>query len=188
MTAQISDPVLYQGKCYDLAGENGTGLFDPGEHGMNPIGKCTACWRGFICAYRVGDQALRLDQLSICLNGPAPVLFGIQPKSFGAESSLFDFVYEELNYKVPYSGGLLLGLDFIDELYVHMGFHPAWKYREVHELIFDAGNLIQAADRSKEIAQFRQEVAHRPLEPGSETDSEEIMKWVRQCFSREYKW
>ena len=26
---------------------------------------------------------------------------------------------------------------FIDALYVHMGFHPAWKFEHVEELIFE---------------------------------------------------
>lgn len=42
---------------------------------------------------------------------------------------------------VPLSGGLLLGEGFIQELYVHMGFHPAWKYLHVIELIFEGGQL-----------------------------------------------
>ena len=41
---------------------------------------------------------------------------------------------------------------FIQNLYVHMGFHPAWKYREVHELLFEDGRLLHAQDRSAAMA------------------------------------
>src|SRR5262249_28106356 len=136
------------------AGINGEGLFDPAEHGMKPVGISTACWRGFVCAYRVEDQALILDNLSVHLAGSAPDLFGIRPNQFEAGVN-----YEDLSHKVPYTGGLLIAREFIKELYVHMGFHPAWKYREVHELVFENGTLIQQADRSDEMAELRHRIA-----------------------------
>jgi hypothetical protein len=92
-----------------------------------------------------------------------------------------------LGHRVPFSGGLLLADDFIDELYVHMGFHPAWKYREVHELVFLDGDLVLEADRSEQIAEFRQEIRDRPLEPGSGSEREDIRRWIERCFSQEYQ-
>ncbi|HEY7424601.1 MAG TPA: hypothetical protein VH682_10260 [Gemmataceae bacterium] len=67
MTAQFSDPVKYRGKDYVIAGRNGTGWFDPTKHAMKPQGRCSACWRGFLCRYQVAGDILMLDQLSICL-------------------------------------------------------------------------------------------------------------------------
>jgi hypothetical protein len=188
MTAQFSDAVVYRGKDYAIAGTNGRGLFDPQEHGMRPVGRCTACWRGFVCSYRVDGGRLLLDRLAICLDGAAPKLFGVEQKEEGGEIRLFDAVYEGLNHPVPYTGGLLLARDFINELYVHMGFHPAWKYREVHELIFESGALKRETDRSAEIAEFRREVADRPKEPGPGATRQEIERWIKRCFSQEYRW
>jgi hypothetical protein len=188
MTAQFSDPVKYQGKDYAIAGRSGTGLFNPTEHGMKPVGRCTACWRGFVCCYRVAGEVLLLDRLSVCLDEPALVLFGTAPKKPEGELTFFDFVYEDMAHPVPYTGGLLLGREFIEELYVHMGFHPAWKYRDVHELVFENGKLVRATDRSEEIAAFRREIAGRPLEPGLGARKEEIEKWVKKCFSQDYRW
>ena len=188
MTAQFSDPVKYRGQSYSIAGKNGPGLFDPTEHGMKPVGRCSACWRGFVCTYSVEGQRLLLDRLAICLDGPAPILFGVQPKPEEGDLPLFDAVYEELRHPVPYTGGLLLARDFIQELYVHMGFHPAWKYREVHELVFREGELGQQTDRSEEIAEFRREIANRPLEPGHGARGPEIARWVEKCFTQEYRW
>jgi hypothetical protein len=42
---------------------------------------------------------------------------------------------------------------FIAELYVHMGHHPAWKYTQVLELIFDDGCVAALNDRSELMAQ-----------------------------------
>jgi hypothetical protein len=188
MTAQVSDPVKYRGKIYSIAGKNGTGLFDPTEHGMKPVGKCSACWHGFVCTYFVVEKGLLLDQLAICLDEPAPLLFDVKPKPDEGGMRLFDVVYEGLQHPVPYTGGLLLGRDFIKELYVHMGHHPAWKYREVHELVFRAGELVQQTDRSDQIAELRREIAMRPLEPRHGAKRQEIERWIEKCFSQEYRW
>lgn len=188
MTAQFSDPVKYKGKSYNLAGENGSGLFDPAVHGLKPVGRCSACWRGFVCTYAVEGRRLLLDSLAICLNEPAPTLFGLSPKPDEGDFQLFDAVYEKLEHPLPYTGGLLLADGFIEELYVHMGFHPAWKYREVHELIFRDGELVQETDRSEQIAAFRRELGNHPLEPGPGAKRADIMRWIEQCFSQEYRW
>ena len=178
MTAQFSDQVNYRGKSYSIAGKNGGGLFDPAAHGLKPVGKCSACWRGFVCTYAVDDRHLLLDSLTVWLDDPATPLFGVPPRpeeggfniyqrqSRGHSETTNGFyaVYEGLAHRVPYTGGLLLAADFIEELYVHMGFHPAWKYREVHELVFRDGMLVQESDRSPQIAEFRRELgqAKRP--------------------------
>jgi hypothetical protein len=188
MTAQFSDPVKYRGKSYSLAGKNGTRLFDPAAHGLKPVGKCSACWRGFVCTYAVRDRKLLLDALAVCLDAPAPALFGVAPKPDEGGARLFDAVYEGLAHPMAYSGGLLLAAGFIEGLYVHMGFHPAWKYREVHELVFRDGELVQEADRSEQIAEFRRELRDRPLEPGRGARRADVKRWIERCFSQEYRW
>ena len=186
MTAQIPDSVEYRGDAYAIAGKNGGELFWPIAHGLLPLSGCTACWNGFVCAYAVHNRKLILDDLYVYLNDPAPSLFGVTPKKI--ENRLFDLVYEGLAHPIPYTGGLLLGADFIEELYVHMRFHPAWKYREVHELVFREGELVQEADRSEQMAEFRRKLSDRPLEPAADADQTEIKRWIEQCFSQKYGW
>jgi hypothetical protein len=188
MTAQFSDSIAYRGKDYLVAGKNGKRLFDPAEHGLHPVGKCSACWRGFLCSYSVESERLLLDRLSIYLDQPAPILFDTEPKKDRRRLPKFDAVYDGLHHPMSYSGGLLLARDFIKDLYVHMGFHPAWKYRTVHELIFRDGKLREAFDRSEEIAEFRNEITNRPMRPKAGADYGEIVQWIRQCFSQHYKW
>jgi len=184
MTAQFPDIVDLDGRQYTIAGISGTGLFDPAEHGLRPVGKCSACWRGYICVYRIDERALVLDTLKANVDGPAAELFGVPPGT--DRDPPFDAVYHELDRKVPFTGGLLLGRSFIDELYVHMGFHPAWKYREVRELIFEDGVLVREANRSAEAAELRKAMAGRPLGPEDPASREEIADWVRRCFDRDY--
>src|SRR5262249_3542385 len=146
------------------------------------------CWRGFVCTYLVEGQRLLLDQLAINLDEPAPILFGVRPKPDTGELRLFDAVYDRLRHPVPSSGGLLLARDLLKELYVHIGFNPAWKDREVHELVFRDGALVQETGRCAQIAELRQEIADRPLEPGYEAKRPEILRWIEKCFSQEYRW
>lgn len=87
---------------------------------------------------------------------------------------------------IPFTGGLLLGAEFIRELYVHMGFHPAYKYRIVREVVFDAGRLIEHHDRTREIAEFRSMLSARSLHPGYDASRSEISEWVKRCFTLDY--
>jgi hypothetical protein len=137
--------------------------------------------------------------------GEGPKLFGQVPRQYtvrgvspnpgtgevagdGEPWEFTDFRYEELRAVIPFSGGLLLGDDFVRGLYVHMGFHPAWKFRTVHELLFERGKLVRETDRSAVMAEFRETLAGRPLEPLDPGDDEAIERWVEQCFSLKYKW
>jgi hypothetical protein len=139
MTAQITDRVVYRGKPHSIAGINGSGLFDPSEHGLRPVMISTACWRGFHCTYEVAEGSLLLTQVNIGLReedralaerGEGPKLFGRVPRCYTIhghstnvrtgevktswESS--DFRYDGLRQVVPFTGGLLLGDDFIREM------------------------------------------------------------------------
>ena len=49
-----------------------------------------------------------------------------------------DWVADDLEVAVPFSGGLLLGAGFVRETYAH-GLHPAWKYERVFELLLENG-------------------------------------------------
>ena len=210
MTAQISDTFRYRKKPRWLAGVNGTGLFEPAQQGVKAVGWSTACWRGFHCSYEVADGSLLLTQVNLGLGeedtalatrGEGPKLFGKVPRRYtkhGHSTNLrtgevktswesSDFVVDGLREVVPFTGGLLLGDEFIREMYVHMGFHPAYKFRVVHELVFAAGRLTEEHDRSAQMAKFRDMLSARSLEPGGQASRAEIEAWVKRCFSLEYK-
>ncbi len=98
---------------------------------------------------------------------------------------IFDTVYRNCTDPVPFTGGILLADGFIQELYTHMGFHPAWKYREVHELIFDKGILTEAHDRSAKMAEHRvQQAGGRP----QIKSPQEHLAWIADTFNLRYDW
>lgn len=189
MTAQIPDSFQYRDQDYSLAGINGGKLFEPEKHGLRPIESCTACYHGFVCSYALFEDHLVLDNLSVTLSHPAPVLFGVKPSKPKSEHSIWDAFYIDLKHPVKFTGGLLIATGFIQELYVHMGFHPAWKYEEVYELIFEDGTLKDAFDRSEYMADFRKRreaaIDAAPDERREPTKAE-VGDWIERCFSLEY--
>jgi hypothetical protein len=172
MTAQAHDSFRYLGEDFSIVGISGKGLFQPQDHGLKPVATSTACWRGFQCTYVLVDDRLRLSTVYVGLDpdatalaklGKGPELGGALPRHSRQMSALGSWFYKDPAVELRYCGGLLLGADFISELYVHMGFHPAWKYRRVHELLFESGRLTKAVDRSEFMSQVRDRMsAKRP--------------------------
>jgi hypothetical protein len=158
MTAQAPDTFNWKGEIWQLA--DGGGLWDPATVGLTPRMLSTANWRGYTCEYAIDGDRLVLSTLRIGLSdedlaqagGDGPLVNGrAATKRIGIESW-----YEELGLPLKYDGPLTLGRDLIQELYVHMGFHPAWKYRNVAELRFREGVLESAEDVSERYAKQRE--------------------------------
>jgi hypothetical protein len=193
VTAQISDRVDCQGEAYALVRASGEGLFDPAAYGLQPVMLHTACWRGFLCTYQVGEDGwLRLRQLTIRLEDEPMqaaargelTLLGRQPTVGG------ELVFEDLG-EVAFTGGLLLGADFVQELYVHMGFHPAWKYGRLRELVFEAGRLQEDLDHSAAAAELRESFARATSQSDPSGDvfrqqREAERAWSQRTFRRDY--
>jgi len=209
VTAQFSDTVRYRKKPRAIAGVKGTGLFDPAQQGVKAVGWSTACYRGFHCTYEITNGSLFLTQVNLGLGekdrdlvarGEGPKLYGKVPRRYtehGHSTNVrtgevttswqsSDFVVDGLQELVPFTGGLLLGDKFIREMYVHMGFHPAYKFREVHELVFDYGRVTLEQDCSAPMAEFREMLSSRSLAPGDRASQAEIEAWIKKCFSLEY--
>jgi hypothetical protein len=126
---------------------------------------------------------LRLESLTIALStnevkpeipDAYPVLF--QRRPFRDERG--EYVYTELNRPLNYTGRILLGDDFINELYEPLGFHPPWKFRAVRELTFQKGKLVLDEDHSDYFAEVRDEEVTRmkTRDPG----------WIAKSFRRQY--
>ena len=156
MTAQFSDLFRYQNKEFSLAEVSGGELFKATDFGLFPIPASTACWRGYLAIYTVSASNLVLDTLFINLHeGQGLAINSVTPAKPTDRYSMFNNVYRDLGYRLQYTGSLLLGDEFIRELYVHMGFHPTWKYKTVIELTFENGTLTGEFDRSENMAQLR---------------------------------
>lgn len=185
MTAQIPDTLLLQDRKLSIVGVNGRGLFDPAGRGMQPVPRLTSCWRGYVCTYKTPYNKFLLDKLELNLGSEGPVIDEVKPL-FSRENT-FDNTYSGLNLPVDFSGGILAASDFVQQLYVHMGFHPAWKYRNVFELVLSQGYVLETRDVSERMEQIRNEMAKSPLEPGASATPEQLEAWVASTFKLDYK-
>ena len=172
MTAQVPDAILIENKSCAIAGVEGDELFTPQSLGTTPGTANTACWRGYICQYKIENNELLLDELQVSIvkvegegrdrkfvQLTGPEIDAVQPKS--AEGKFFSAgnLYENLNLLIPFSGALFAADGFIRELYVHMGFHPAWKYETVYEVKCENGKVSAIEDISKQMEALRKKAA-----------------------------
>jgi hypothetical protein len=143
-----------------------------------------------VAVYAISDSHLMLDALSVNLQEEqAPTINGIMAAGSEGQYRFFSHIYKDLKYRIPYTGGLMLGHDFISELYVHMGFHPAWKYKTVFELYFENGRLTGEFDRSERAAEIRREFMETGSsdKPDKMPTKKEISDFVERAFDRTYK-
>ncbi|MEM9940400.1 MAG: hypothetical protein AAF939_02345, partial [Planctomycetota bacterium] len=185
LTAQASDSIEYQGSCFSICGVNGQGLLTPEHFGETPVMMSTACWRGYICTYAIEDSRLLLSGL--IFRNESNTYASINDVNPSRKNIFEAGEYEGLNEPCPFSGGLLIADGFIRDLYVHMGFHPAWKFETVHELIFDNGKLIKERDCSEFMSQIRQEMSGSKMQPDHTDSRKRIEEWVKQTFTLDYK-
>ncbi|HUR45352.1 MAG TPA: hypothetical protein VMZ27_05675 [Candidatus Saccharimonadales bacterium] len=192
MTAQINDEVFYRKTSYSIAGISGSGLFEPQSHAIEPVSMSSACWRGYHVEYAIEAKQLFLTRVTLGLSkkdelrakaGHGPALFDVKPRY---DEQGWGCVYAPLRVPILFSGGLLLGNRFIDQLYVHMGFHPAWKYRQVHEVLFERGQLTGELDRSSKMEELRLHLSAQPLQPGPQDSIAQMRDWIAKCFSLDY--
>jgi hypothetical protein len=200
MTAQFHDTILINEKEFSIVGVNGAGLFTPQSVGITPLGIMSACWRGYLCQYKINANALILDGLKLSfgifegsgqdrkfIRQTSPAINGVNPNTPTGKLPAFSNLYEQLNLSVHFTGGLLAGDGFIQKLYVHMGFHPAWKYQNVFELLFDNGNVWEIRDVSQKMEQIRNKMSASPLEPDFlKTSKQEREAWIEKTFKLNY--
>jgi hypothetical protein len=184
MTAQISDTFLFQAQRFSLAGVNGGNLFHPAASGMQPRPRVTSCWRGYVCTYKIQDNKLFLETLLINLEQEGPQINNLRPVVSNAGT--FDNIYHDLDLQIDFTGGMLVAIGFIQALYIHMGFHPAWKYETVFELVFSQGHLIETKDVSGQMAELRERMSRQPLQPGTDVSRQELEDWIASTFKRSY--
>lgn len=132
----------------------------PGAFGITPHRNSTACWAGYWCVYEITDAGIFLKDLFVFnRKGHYPDINGISV-SREPDGTLQDYmghaVYQNLNIKLPYTGKILVGRDFLDEYYIHMGHQRAFAYKTLVELVFEGGTLVQTNDQSQVAEALRQ--------------------------------
>lgn len=187
MTAQIPDTVVYQHNTYRIVGVKGKGLPTPGEFDMQPVMMSTGCYRGYVTQYALHNDRFVLNALTLRtgddsykpINGVRPTIGG----TFKAGQ------YTNLNLPTRFSGGILIAKDFIQAMYVHMGFQKPTSFETVVELLIENGRLKRAIDHSEKVAQLRQALSKPLPKPGFDDQrmrERHTMDWIEWTFSLDY--
>lgn len=153
MTAQICDTFIFKGEQNSLIGMEGDDLISPEQFGMHPEMLHTACYRGFYATYELKEDGLYLRQMTLReKDGNYLPINGVLPEKDEDENTAS---YFNLNVQVPFTGQIRLAKDFIDELYVHMGFQKPTAFRTIYDITLENGKIIDLKDQSREMEKKR---------------------------------
>lgn len=151
MTAQIPDRFIYRGEEYALVGKKGGGLLTPLDFGMRPVMIHTACYRGFYCAYLATEDGLYLTEMTVRTADDVYPVVGTYHPIVGDYTA----IYSDMRILTNFTGKLRLAKDFIEELYIHMGFQKPSAFRTVLDFQFNEGALQTITDLSAYYAEMR---------------------------------
>lgn len=172
MTAQISDTFLFKGEEYTLVGMSGGELITPYDFGMKPEALHTACWRGFYSTYEISADEIFLKDMTMReKDGNYKPINNILPEVTDGEAH-----YLDVHMRISFTGKVRIAKDFINELYIHMGFQKPSAFRKVLDLSFEDGLLIDVKDRSEEMEQKRGAFK-------KEYESKDITEGIDEAFS-----
>ncbi len=181
MTGQMPDEFELNGESFSLVGLKGQGLYKPEDFGIIPYYSCTACWRGYLMKYIFNKNQLILDELLVNVNEP-PEINGVQPQQ---GNSLFKYHYKNLNLKTVFTGRVLLAKDFIDSMYVHMGFQRPMAFKIVLGLEIKKGEIVLFQDLSKQMEERRKKDLYKGAQPNSNS-TKDIENWIEKTFSLDF--
>jgi len=159
MTGQIPDKLIYNKSSYSLVGLKGEGLPSPLDFGLKPISPHTANWRGFIMTYTIAE---------------------INPET--KKEGSVHLTYKSLKLKTQFTGKILIAKDFIDTMYVHMGFQSPLSFKTVIELKISDGTLIEVTDFSEIMKKYRKQ----KVSDGKHSTTENLQEWIARTFSLDY--
>ena len=128
----------------------------------------------------INDQLI-LEEMCVNVKNP-PKINDINPEP---GDHLFKYWYKNLNLKTNFKGKILLAKDFIQSMYVHMGFQRPIAFKTVVEIEVDEGKVISLKDLSKQMEEQRNTNPYEGVQPESNSQKD-IEKWVREKFSLEY--
>ena len=183
MTGQISDAFLYNGEEYSLVGIDGDDLFDPLFFDIETIPASTACWRGFQAFYRIEEEHLVLQDLFISMKEKKE----IRGKKPSKGESYFKYHFSELNLRMRFTGTILIARDFIQKMYIHMGFQRPMSYENVIELYFKKGKFTKEKNLSKKMEELRIIDSSKDSAPVNPNDSVDVNTWISKSFSLDYE-
>ncbi|MDF1538796.1 MAG: hypothetical protein P1Q69_07830 [Candidatus Thorarchaeota archaeon] len=192
MTAQIPDVFRYEGETYSLVGIKGEGFFKVEELRLNLVMDSTSCWRGNVKHYNCINGQLVLDRLDIRTQEEPPEINGVnagppvkrivnEQKGFG----FFSHSHINLGLKSKFTGLLLFGKDFIEGIYVHMGYQRPLSFETLLEIQVQDGDIITVSNRSEEMTRLRMIWRDKGSFPDSDS-GEDLKRWIDYRFSLDY--
>ena len=98
---------------------------------------------------------------------------------------MFKYYYKNLNLKTSFTGKVLLAKDFIQSMYIHMGFQRPIAFKTVVEINVERGEIISVKDLSKQMEDHRDLNPNEGVQPLSNSQKD-IEEWVKDTFSLDY--
>jgi hypothetical protein len=155
----------------------------------------TSCRRGYVWQYGARESRILLTGLNICLREEAHYPEVGRRKPSFSDDLLGGAAYRHLGIPMGFSGGLLLGRDFIQDLYLRMGFHKPHVYRDVKEVLFSDGRVLEVRYHSGRIRQLRErmrsDAKKRKASGTPETQAmpsrDAIAEFVERAFGVDYR-
>jgi hypothetical protein len=133
--------------------------------------------------YDCVDGELILDAMLANADEAKPVN-GVKPR-ISKDSFGFNYIYENIGLKTKFTGRILIGRDFVEDMYVHMGFQSAESYRDVLELEMENGNIVNVVNLVEVMEQRRLQGRCKPTDPSSMEESD-LHSWIEDRFSQNY--
>jgi hypothetical protein len=188
MTAQVNDSFVFDNISYSVSAvESPKTFFNILSLGIKPVGPDTSCKRGYVAIFSINNEKLVLNSLftnnGFQIENEAPLINGKLPKisipKDYNDTTWWEFTYEDINLIMNYTGSILITKDFIDDMYVHLGFQSPISYNIVIQLIFNDGNLISSKDLSDIAALMRKGKTKTAKKKMKEKN---IVQWIDDCF------
>ena len=148
MSEQIPDPFFWNDEEWVfLEADDVYSLFDPEKFGLSPSMDSTACYKGFVIQFKIIDNVLIFDKLSVyCENNIYPTINGIEAKPSKEEWTSMK-VYENINLKLNYSGTIIIGKN-MESRFHGRAFTGPYSYETTFELKFKKGQLVSSKETS----------------------------------------
>ncbi|NVM18646.1 MAG: hypothetical protein HWN80_13095 [Candidatus Lokiarchaeota archaeon] len=183
MTGQVPDTLIYRNNEYSIVGLKGEDLPSPFDYDLRPVSPHTANWRGFVMNFIIVEKCLELDEMNVTVEDTKkkhPIINDVKPKA--KKEGLINLKYENLKLKTQFSGKMLIAKDFIDSMYVHMGFQSPISFDTVIELEFSDGNLLSVKDMSEKMKKYRR----KNISDGKLKPTHDPQAWIARTFSLDY--
>lgn len=182
MTAQISDRMLIENEEYDIVATNKEIDFDPRDYGLVPIAPHTACWRGYYIIYEIKKKKFYLKDLNVHdgdenypkINGTK----AIEPEKGGFG------IYKNVDLPLNYTGKILVGTDFIEKYYIHMGYQMPHSYEKLLLITIKNDEVIDEKDISDLAKKEREKIEENPEEYYDNLKSD-LTKFIEESFERD---